>query len=156
MLLFTRYVVCDSLRLHGLQRVRSLSFTISQSLLKVMSMELVMLSSHLILCRPLLLLPSLFPNIGVFSNESVLWCFLPPFHIRWPMYWVSASALVLPMNIFRWISFRVDGLDLLAVQGTLESSPTPQFKSTNSAVLSFPHSPTLTSIYDYRKNHSFN
>ena len=113
MLLFTRYVVCDSLRLHGLQRVRSLSFTISQSLLKVMSIELVMLSSHLILCCPLLLLPSIFPNIGVFSNESVL-C------IRGPKYW-SFSFSISPSNEYSGlISFRIDWFGLLAVQGTLK------------------------------------
>ena len=113
MLLFSRYVVYDSLRPHGLQRVRSLSFTISQSLLKVMSTELVMLSSHLILCCPLLLLPSIFPSIGVFSNESVL-C------IRGPKYW-SFSFSISPSNEYAGlISFRIDWFGLLAVQGALK------------------------------------
>ena len=106
-------------------------------LLKLMSIESVMPSNHLILCRPLLLLPSIFPSIRIFSNESVL-------HIRWPKYW-SFSFSVSPSNEYSGlISFRMDWLDLLAVQGRLKSSPTPQFKSINSFVLSFVHSPTLT------------
>ena len=125
-----------------------LSITNSQGLLKFMSIELVMPSNHLILCHPLLLLPSIFPSIRVFSNESVL-------RIRWPKYW-SFSFTISPSNEYSGlISFRMDWLDLLAVQGTLkESSPTPQFKSINSSVFSFLHSPTLTSIHDHRKNHS--
>ena len=83
-------------------------------LLKFMSIEVVMPSSHLILCRPILLLPSIFPSIRVFSNESVL-------HIRWPKYW-SFSFSITPSNEYSGlISFRMDWLDLLAVQGTLES-----------------------------------
>ena len=94
----------------------SLSITNSRSLLKLVSIELVMPSNHLILCRPLLLLTSIFPSIRVFSNESVL-C------IRWPKYW---SFSISPSNEYSGlISFRMDWLDLLAVQ---ESSPTPQFK----------------------------
>ena len=90
----------------------SLSITNSQSLLKLMSIESVMPSSHLILCRPLLLLPSIFPSIRVFSNESVL-------YIRWPKYW---SFSISPANEHtELISFRMDWLDLLAVQGTLKS-----------------------------------
>ena len=86
----------------------------SQSFLKLMSMESVMPSSHLILCRPLLLLPSVFPSIRVFSNESAL-------HVRWPKYW-SFSFNISPSNEHRGlISFRMDWLDLLAVQGTLKS-----------------------------------
>ena len=92
----------------------SLSITNSQSLLKLMSIELVMLSLHLILCRPLLFLPSIFPSMRVFSNESVL-------HIRWPKYW-SFSFSISPFNEYlKLISFRMDWLDLLAVQGTLKS-----------------------------------
>ena len=91
-----------------------LSTTNSQSLLKFMSTELVMPSHHLTLCRPLLLLPSIFPSIRAFSNESVL-C------IRWPKYW-SFSFSIRPSNEYSGlISFRVDWLDLLAVQGTLKS-----------------------------------
>ena len=124
-----------------------LSITNSQSLPKLMSIELVMPSSHLILCRPLLLLPSIFPSIRVFSNESAL-C------IRWPKYW-SFSFNISPSNEHPGlISFRMDWLDPLAVQGTLKSPPIPQFKSINSLVLSFLYSPTLTSIHDHWKNHS--
>ena len=90
----------------------SLSFTISWSLLKLMSIELVILSNHLILCRPLLLLPSIFPSIGVFSNDSAL-C------ITWTNYW---SFTISPSNEYsRLISFKIDWFDLLAVQGTLKS-----------------------------------
>ena len=92
----------------------SLSFTNSWSLLKLMSIELVMPFNHLILCHPLLLLPLIFPSIMVFSNESVL-CF------RWPKYW-SFSFSICPSNEYSGlISFRIDWLDLLAVQGTLKS-----------------------------------
>ena len=92
----------------------SLSITNSQSLLKLTSIELVMPSNHLILCRPLLLLPSIFPSIRVFSNELVLL-------IRWPKYW-SFSFSINPSNEYLGlISFRMDWLDLLAVQGTLKS-----------------------------------
>ena len=120
------------------------------SLLKLISPESVMPSNHLILCWPLFLLPSFFPSIRVFSNESTL-------HIRWLKYW-SFSFNISPSNDHSGlISFRVDWLDLLAVQGTLkESSPTPQFKSINSLALNFLYSPTLTSIHDYWKNHSLN
>ena len=107
-------------------------------LLKFMSIELVMLSNHLILCCPLLLLPSIFPSIRVLSNESAL-------HIRWPKYW-SFSFSISPSNKYsRLISFKIDWFDLLAVQGTSqESSPAPQFKSINSSALSFFYGPTLT------------
>ena len=88
----------------------------SQSLPKLMSIESVMPSNHFILCHPLLLLPSIFPSIGVFSNESAL-C------IRWPKYW-SFSFSISPSNEYSGlISFRIDWLDLFAVQGTLKSSP---------------------------------
>ena len=92
----------------------SLFITNSQSLLKLMSIESVMLPNHLILCCPLLLLPSSFPNIRVFSNKSVL-------HIRWPEYW-SFSFNISPCNEYPGlITFRMDWLDFLAVQGTLQS-----------------------------------
>ena len=127
----------------------TLSITDSRSLLKFMSIELVMPSNHLILCRSLLLLPSIFPSIMVFSNKSVL-------HVRWPKYWSFSFSIIPSKEIPGPISFRMDWLDLLAVQGTLKSSPTLQFKSINSLVLSFLYGPTLTSIHDYWKNHSFN
>ena len=95
-------------------RQASLSFTVSRNLLRLTSIEWVMPSSHLILCRPLLFLPSIFPSIRVFSNESTL-------HIRWPKYWIF-SFNISPSNEYSGlISFRMDWLDLLAVQGTLES-----------------------------------
>ena len=92
----------------------SLSITNSQSLLKFMSIALVMPSNHLILCHSLLLLPSIFPSIQVFSNESV-------FRIRWPRYWSFSFSLSLSSEYLGLISFRMDWLDLLAVQGTLKS-----------------------------------
>ena len=156
-------------------------------------------SSHLILCRPLLLLPPISPNIRVFSNESTLCdptdCSTPGFpnhhqlpeftqthvhrvgdavqpshplspllllpsifpsiiRIRWPKYW-SFSFSISPSNEYSGlIPFRFDCLDLLSVQGTQEPSPALQFKSINSSVLSFLHSPILTFIHDRRKNHS--
>ena len=122
----------------------SLFVTNSQSLLTLMSIESVMPSYHLILLLP----PSIFPSIRVFSNESVL-------RFRWPKYW-SFSFSIRPSNEYSGlISFRMDWLDLLAVQGTQESSPTPQFKSINSSVFSFLYGSTLTSIHDHWKNHSF-
>ena len=98
----------------------SLSITNSRRLLKLMSTESVMPSNHLSLCRPLFLLPSVFSSIRVFSHESVL-------HIRWPKYW-HFSFSISPSNEYSGlISFRMDWLDLLEVQGTQEFSPTPQF-----------------------------
>ena len=92
----------------------SLSITNSQSFLKLMSVESVMPSNHLILCHPLLLPPSIFPSIRVFSNESVL-------HIRWPKYWSFSFSISLSNEYSELIFFRMDWLDLLAVQETLES-----------------------------------
>ena len=124
-------------------RQASLSITNSQSLLKLMSIDSVMPSKHLTLCRPLLL-ASIFPSIRVFSRESVL-------HIRWPKYW-SFSFSISPSNEHPGlISFRIDWLDLLAVQGTLKSL----LQHHSSSALSFLYGPTLTSILDYWKNHSF-
>ena len=123
----------------------SLSFTISWSLLKLTSIKLVMPSNHLILCRPLLLLPSIFPSIRVFSNELVL-------RIRWPKFW-SFSFSVSPSNEY---SFRIEWFDLLAVQGTLKCLL--QHHSSKASILqrsAFFNGPTLTFIYDYWKNHSF-
>ena len=107
-----------------------------------------MSSNHLILCHLLLLLPSIFPSIRVFSNESVV-------RIRWPKYW-SFSFSISPSNEYSGlISFRMDWLDLLAVQGTLKSLL--QHRSSKASILrcSALYSPTLTSIHDYWKNHSF-
>ena len=111
---FSRSVVSNSLRPHEPQCQASLSITNSQSSPKLMSIELVMPSNHLIFCYPLLLLPSIFPSIRVFSNESVL-------RMRWPEYW-NFSFNINPSNEHPGlISFRVDWLDLLAVHGTLKS-----------------------------------
>ena len=104
---FSHSVVSDSLQPHGLQHAY-LSITNSQSLHKLMSIELVMSSNHLILCRPLLLPPSIFPSIRVFSSESVL-C------IRWPKYWSFSLSLSPPNEYSGLISFRMDWLDLLTV-----------------------------------------
>ena len=92
----------------------SLSFTISWSLLKLMSVESMMPSNHLILCHPLLLLLSIFPSIRVFSSELAL-------HIRWPKYWGFRFSISPSSEYSGWISFRIDWLDLLAVQVTLKS-----------------------------------
>ena len=125
----------------------SLSITNSRSSPRLTSIESVMPSSHLILCRPLLLLPLIPPSIRVLSNESTL-------HMRWPKYWSFSFSISPSKEITGRIAFRMDWLDLLAVQGTLKSYPTPQFKSINSLALSLLHSPTLTFIHDHRKNHS--
>ena len=129
-------------------RQASLSFTISHSLLKLMSIESVMPSNHFILCHPLLLLPSIFVSIRVFSNESVL-------PVRWLKYW-SFSLSISPSNEYSGlISFRIDWFDLFDVQGTLKSLlQHHSSKSINSSVLSLLHSATLTSIHDHRKDHS--
>ena len=120
------------------------SFTVSQSLLTFMFIELVMLSDHLILCHPLLLLPSIFPSVRDFSIE-------PALRIKWPKY-LSFSFSISPSNEYSgFISFRMDWLDLLAVQGILRS----QSKSINSSGLRFLHTSSLTSIHDSWKNHSF-
>ena len=138
-----------------------------------MSIESVMPSNHLILCHPLLLPPSIFSSIRVFSNESVL-------HMRWPKYWIFSFSISPSNEYSGLISFRMDWLDFLDVQGTLkrlwqneynyvkfknkiklkkkqkkkkkESSPTLHFKSISSSMLSFPNSHI---IHDYWKNHSF-
>ena len=127
----------------------SLSITNSQSLPKLMSIESVMPSNHLILYRPLLLLPSIFPSIRVFSNESAL-C------IRWPKYW-RFSFNISPSNEHSGLKTSpLDGLvgSPCSPRDSQESSPTQQFKSINCSVLSFLYSPTLTSIHDHWKNHS--
>ena len=129
-------------------RQASLSITNSQSLFKLMSIELVMPSNHLILCRPLLLLPSIFPSIRVFSNESVL-------HIRWSKYW-SFSFNISPSNEYSedwfplrwtdWISLQSKGLSRVFSNTTVQKH---QFFGAQL------YSPTLTSIHDYWKNHTF-
>ena len=120
--------------------------TNTQSLIKLISIESVMPSNHLILCHPRLLLPSIFPSIRVFSNESLV-------RIRWPKYWSCFNFSISPSNEYsRLISFRIDWFDLYAIQGTVkESSPAPQFESINSSALSLLYGPTLTSVHDYWK-----
>ena len=135
----------------------SLSSTIFQSLLEFMSIELVIQSNHLILCHPLLLLLSIFPSISFFfffssPNELTL-------PIRWPKYWIgqSASASVLPMNIQGWLPLGLTGwscrFDL--TRDSQESSPAPQFGNISFSALSPLYGPTLTSVHNYWKNHSF-
>jgi len=131
----------DSLRTAACQS--SLSIINSWRLLKLMSIESVMPSNHLILCRPLFLLPSVLPNIRVFSNEPIL-C------IRWPKFW---SFSISPSNDYSGlISFRMDWFDLLAVQRTLKSLLQHHSSKISISALSFLYDPTLTSIHDYWKN----
>ena len=121
-----------------------LSSTISESLLKLISIELVMSSNHLILCYSLLLLPSIFPRVKVFSSESVL-C------LRWPKYW-RFSFSISPSNEYSGlISFRMDWFDLRAVQGSLKSFSNTTLWKHHSSALSFLYSPTLTSIHELLK-----
>ena len=121
----------------------SQSITNSQSLSKLMSIELVMPSNQLILCHPLLLLPSIFPSIRVFSNELAL-C------IKWPKYWSFNFTISTSNEHDEMVGSPCSPRD------SQESSPTPQFKRINSSALSFLYSPTLTSIHDSWKNHSPN
>ena len=127
----------------------SLSITNSQSLLKLMAIESVIPSNHLTLCYPLLLLPSIFPSIRVFSNESVL-C------IRWPKYW-SFSFSISPSNEHSGlISFRIDWLDLLSVHGTLKSLCQHHSSKASNLQHSVFFIVQLISVHNYWKNHSFN
>ena len=155
---FSHLVMSDSLWPHGLWNARSpcpsglrnaRSLCPSQSLLKLISIELVMPSNHLILCHPLLFLPSILPSIRVFSSEAVL-C------IRWPKYW-SFSFSISPSNEYsRLISLRIDWFDFLAVQGTLQSLL--QHYSSKASILqrsAFFIVQLAASIHDYWKNHSF-
>ena len=113
-MLFSPSVMSNFLRPHGLHHARLPCLSSSPSVLRFMSIELVMPSNHLVLCRPLLLLLSIFPSIRVFSNESIL-C------IRWPKYWSFSFSISPSSEYSGMISFRMDWLDLLAVQGTLKS-----------------------------------
>ena len=121
--------------------------TNSWSLVELMSIESVMPSNHLILCRPLLLLPLIFPSIRVFSNELVL-C------IRWPKYW-SFSFSIPSKEYSGLISFRIDWFDLLAIQGTLKIFFSTTIQRHHCLALRLLHSPRLISIHDYWKNNSF-
>ena len=145
---FSSSVMSPSLWLHGLQHDRSLCPS--------PTLELAQTHVHRVsdTIQPSHPLPSpsppasIFPNIRVFSNESVL-------HIQWPKFWGFSLNISLSNECSGRISFRIDSFDLLSVQGTLKSLLQHQFKSISSSVLSFLCSPTLTSIHDYWKNHSF-
>ena len=126
----------------------SLSLTISQSLLKLMSIESVMPSNHHILCRPLFLLPSVFPSIRGFSNSRL-------FTSAGQNIGALASASFLPMNTQAWFHYDWLVWSPCCPRDCQESSPTPQFKNISSSVLSLIYGPTLTSLGDYWKNHSF-
>ena len=145
--LFSRYVMSTLCHPVDYSTLNSSVFTISWSLLKFTSIESVMLSNHLILYHPLLLLPSIFPSIRVFPNEWAL-------RIRWPKYYIQFQH-----QSFQWI-FRVDFLyDWLVwspccSRDSQESSLAPQFESINSSALSLLFGPTLLSVHNYWKNHS--
>ena len=128
------------------QRMRWLDGITNSHLPKLMSIESVMPSSLLFLCCPLLLLPPIPPSIRVFSNESTL-------PMRWPKNWIFSFSIIPSKEIPGLISFRMNWLQS-PCRDSQVSSPTPHFKSINSSVLSFLHSPTLTSIHDHKKNHS--
>ena len=125
------------------ERQAFLSITISWSSLKLMSIKSVMPCSHLILCRPLLLLPQSLPG-SVFSNESTL-------RMRWPKYWSFSFSIIPSKEIPGLISFRMDWLDLLSPRDSQESSPTPQFRSIHSSVLSLLHSPSSIHTWPLEK-----
>ena len=125
----------------------SLSITNYRSSLRLASIKSVMPPSHLILCHPLLLLLSFTPSIRVFFNESM-------FHMRWQKYWSFSFGIIPTKEIPRLISFNGLVRSPCSPRNSQESSPTTQFKSINSSVLSLLQSPTLTSIHDHWKNHS--
>ena len=147
MLLFSHSIVSLSLWHDGLQNARPPCPSLPPGVLKLMSIESMMPSNHLNLCCPLLLLPSNFPSIKDFSNESAL-C------IRSPKFW-NFSFSISPSNEYSGlISFRINWFDLLAVQVTLKSLQN-QLENINSSAFSLPYGSTLTSVHNYRKNHSF-
>ena len=138
----------NSLRSHGkTAHQASLSLTISQSLPKFIFIASVMPSSHLILWCPLLLLPSIFPSIWVFSNESAV-------HIRWPKYWSFSFSISPSTKYSGLISLKIDWFDLLAVQGTQDSSLASQFEGINSLAFCLLYGPALTTICDYWEDHN--
>ena len=148
MLLFSHSVMFSSLRPCGLQHARLPCPSLAPGACSDSSIESMMPSNDLILCHPLLLLPSNFPSIGVFSNESAV-------SIGWPKYW-RFSFSISPSNEYSGlISFRIDWFYLLAVKGSLRSPPAPQFESINSSVFSLLYSLTLKSIHYQWKNNSF-
>jgi len=141
-------VAPDSVTSWTAARWASVSITSSRSLLQLTAIESMMPSTHLILCSPLLFLPSIIPSIRVFSNESAL-C------IRWLKYW-SFNFSISPSNKYSGLIFPLGWTGSpCSPRDSQESSPTPQFESSNSSSLSFLYGPSLTSIHDYWKNHSF-
>ena len=136
----------DSWWPHGLQHARLPCPSPSPGACSYLSIELVMPSYHLVLCHPLLLLPSVFPSIWVFSNELAL-C------IRWPKYW--AFSFSISSSSEDWCPLGLTGLISCSPRDSQDSSPIPQFNSINSLVLRFLYGPTLTSTHDCWKNHSF-
>ena len=141
---FSCSVVSDSLTPWTEARQASLSITNSQSLLKVMSIKSVMPSNHLILCHPLLLLPSVFTRIRVFSSESVL-------HIRWPKYWSFSFSISPSVKIQHWFPLGLTGLISLESKGLSRVFSNITVQNINSSALSFLYGPTLTSIHDLEK-----
>ena len=142
---FSHSVVSDSLWPPGLQHTRPpLSITNVLSLLKLVSIESMMASNYLILCHPLLLLPSIFPSIRVFFSESAL-------RMRWPNYWSLASASVLPMNIQNWFLLGWTGWISLLPEGLSRVFSNTTVQSIKPSVLSFLYSPNLTSIHNHWK-----
>ena len=129
-------------------RQAPLSFTISLSLLSFMPIESVTLSNHFMLCHPLHLLPSVFPSIRLFSNELAL-------RISWSSYWRFSFSISHSMSIQGWLPLGWTVGSPCSPRDSQESSPTPQFKSIDCSMLSFLHSPTLTSMPDNWKNHRF-
>ena len=146
LLLFSYSVMSDSLQLHGLQHAR-LPCPSPSPRPYSNSCPLSQWCKLLVLCCPLLFLPSILSSTRVFSNESVL-------HIRWPKYWSFSFSIGASNEYSGLILFRIDWSDLLALQGALESSP-EQFESISSLALSLLYGQTLTSIHDHWKNHSF-
>ena len=137
LLLFSRQVMSDSLQPYGLQHARPPCLSAS-SLPKFMSFESGIPSNHLLLCHPRLL-PSVFPSIRVFSNDSAV-C------MRWLKYWSFSFSISPSSKYSKLISFRINWFDLLVFQGTQESFPAPQFKSINSSAFCLFYGPTLTSV----------
>ena len=147
-MLFRGTVMSNSVTPWTVAHQASLSFTIPWSLLKLMSIESVMPSNHLILCCPLLLLPSVIPSIRVFSSESAL-------HIRWSKYWSFSFSISPSSEYSRLISSKIDWFDLFDLQGTLNILLQNHNSKFNSLLLNLLCGPTLTSVHDYWKNHTF-
>ena len=141
-------VISDSANPWTAAHQASLSVTISQNLLKLISIESVMPSKYLVLCYPLLSLPSIFPSIRVFSNEVAL-------HIRWPKYWSFSFNISSSNEYSGLISIRIDWFDLPVVQGTLKTLHQHHGQKASILQFSLPYGPTLTFTHDYWKNNSF-